>query len=55
LINEINRKIQNTFDADKAMQIAVREVGRAVGGQSTRVWLNDPNGSINGNSSDVEE
>jgi len=55
LINEINRKIQNTFDAEKAMQIAVREVGRAVGGRSTRVWLNDPVGATNGNSSDVEE
>lgn len=55
LINEINRKIQNTFDAQKAMQIAVREVGRAVGGRSARVWLNDPAGSTNGNSSDVEE
>jgi len=55
LINEINRKIQNTFDAEKAMQIAVREVGRAVGGRSTRVWLNDPTGGANGNSSDVAE
>jgi GAF domain-containing protein len=41
LINEINRKIQNTADADKAMQIAVRELGRAVGSRQARVWLED--------------
>ena len=41
LINEINRKIQSTTDMDKAMQIAVREVGRAVGSRQSRVWLED--------------
>ena len=41
LINEINRKIQNTVDADKAMQIAVRELGRAVGSRQARVWLDN--------------
>jgi len=41
LINEISRKIQSTNDVDKAMQIAVRELGRAVGSRRTRVWLNN--------------
>ncbi len=41
LINEIGRKIQSTNDVDKAMQIAVRELGRAVGSRRTRVWLNN--------------
>jgi len=41
LINEINRKIQASTDIDKAMQIAVREVGRAVGSRKSRVWLED--------------
>ena len=41
LINEINRKIQATTDIEKAMQIAVREVGRAVGSRQSRVWLED--------------
>jgi GAF domain-containing protein len=41
LINEINRKIQASTDIDKAMQIAVREVGRAVGSRRARVWLED--------------
>jgi putative methionine-R-sulfoxide reductase with GAF domain len=54
-LNEISRKIQNTVDADKAMQTAVRELGRAVGGRYTRVWLNSPTNGNNGNSSDQEE
>ncbi|UCG25190.1 MAG: GAF domain-containing protein [Chloroflexota bacterium] len=41
LINEINRKIQSTAEADKAMQIAVRELGRAVGSRQARVWLEE--------------
>jgi len=55
LINEINRKIQGTFDAEKAMQIAVRELGRATGSRYTRVWLNGPEDGSNGNSSAKEE
>ncbi|MFN2224121.1 MAG: hypothetical protein ACK2UH_16315, partial [Candidatus Promineifilaceae bacterium] len=50
LINEINRKIQATTDIEKAMQIAVREVGRAVGSRQSRVWLEDLSGPGNGNS-----
>ncbi len=41
LINEINRRIQSAADADKAMQIAVRELGRAVGSRQARVWLEE--------------
>lgn len=41
LINEINRKIQSTTDMDKAMQVAVRELGRAAGSRQSRVWLED--------------
>jgi GAF domain-containing protein/HAMP domain-containing protein len=48
LINEINRKIQGTFDPEKAMQIAVRELGRAVGGRHTKVWLKASNDKKNG-------
>jgi nitrate/nitrite-specific signal transduction histidine kinase len=48
LINEINRKIQATTDFDQAMQIAVREVGRAVGSRQSRVWLEDLSGQGNG-------
>jgi GAF domain-containing protein len=39
VINEINRKIQSAADMDKAMQIAVRELGRAVGTRHSSVWL----------------
>ncbi len=48
LINEINRKIQATTDIEKAMQIAVREVGRAVGSRQSRVWLEDLSSHGNG-------
>ncbi len=41
LINEISRKIQSTTDMEKAMQVAVREVGRAVGSRQSRVWLEE--------------
>lgn len=55
LINEINRKIQSAFDPEKAMQIAVRELGRATGSRYTRVWLDNPEDGSNGNSFDKEE
>lgn len=48
LINEINRKIQGTFDPEVALQIAVRELGRAVGGKNTKVWLKTPDTTTNG-------
>jgi GAF domain-containing protein/HAMP domain-containing protein len=54
LINEINHKIQGAFDPEKAMQIAVRELGRAVGGRHTRVWLKTPNDKKNGKQSSQE-
>ncbi|MDX1613705.1 MAG: GAF domain-containing protein [Candidatus Promineifilaceae bacterium] len=54
-INEINRKIQSAPDVDSAMQIAVRELGRAVGARYTRVWLGEADGASNGAPSDREE
>jgi GAF domain-containing protein len=38
-INEISRAIQSTTDADSAMQVMIRELGRAVGASSTSIWL----------------
>lgn len=39
LINEINQKIVNTTTMEEAMQVAVRELGRATGAAQTRVKL----------------
>ena len=39
LINEISQKIQSATDVDVAMQIAVRELGRALGKAQTRATL----------------
>ena len=39
LINEISQKIQSATDVDVALQIAVRELGRALGKSQTRVTL----------------
>ena len=55
LINEINRKIQSTNDEESAMQIAVRELGRAAGGRYTRVRLEVPGDGRDGNSSGGKE
>jgi putative methionine-R-sulfoxide reductase with GAF domain len=41
-INHINRAIQSTTDAESAMQVMIRELGRAVGARSTSVWLDMP-------------
>ena len=39
LMNEINQKIANTKDVQEAMQVAVREIGRATGASFTSVRL----------------
>ncbi|MFQ5435857.1 MAG: GAF domain-containing protein, partial [Anaerolineae bacterium] len=39
LINEINQRIRSTTNVDEALQIAVRELGRAVGAPKTAVRL----------------
>jgi nitrate/nitrite-specific signal transduction histidine kinase len=50
LIASIGQKIQNATTVENAMQIAVRELGRAVGAQNTRVSLK-PISSNNGSKS----
>jgi GAF domain-containing protein len=47
-INEINRAIQSTTDAESAMQVMIRELGRAVGASSTSIWLDVPAGELDG-------
>jgi GAF domain-containing protein/HAMP domain-containing protein len=47
-INEINRAIQSTTDAESAMQVMIRELGRAVGASSTSIWLDVPAGDPEG-------
>ncbi len=47
LINEINQRIRSAKDVDEALQIAVRELGRAVGAPKTAVRLT-PGKSSNG-------
>ncbi|MBW2710174.1 MAG: GAF domain-containing protein, partial [Deltaproteobacteria bacterium] len=39
LIGDIGQKIQNATSIEDAMQVAVREVGRALGAQHTQVRL----------------
>lgn len=39
LMNEINQKILSTKDVDEALQVAVREIGRATGASSASVRL----------------
>ena len=41
-LNEINRKNQNTQSVEDALRVAVREIGRVAGSQSTRVHLGTP-------------
>jgi putative methionine-R-sulfoxide reductase with GAF domain/HAMP domain-containing protein len=55
LINEINRKIQAAPDMDSALQIAVRELGRAVGARTARAWVGDVADGANGNPPMAEE
>lgn len=42
LINEINRKIQNTATIEQALQVTVRELGSALGAKDSRVVLSLP-------------
>jgi HAMP domain-containing protein len=49
-INNIAQQIQNTTTVDEALQIAVREVGRAVGSPQTAVRLMNQSRTDNGNS-----
>ncbi|MDW8328026.1 MAG: GAF domain-containing protein, partial [Anaerolineales bacterium] len=44
LVNAISQKIQSTTTVDEALQIAAREVGRALGGVHTQVRLAPTNG-----------
>lgn len=44
LINTIGQRIQSTTTVDAALQVTVREVGRAIGARQTRVQLRRPNG-----------
>jgi putative methionine-R-sulfoxide reductase with GAF domain/CHASE3 domain sensor protein len=47
LINEISRKILSTSSVAQALQVSIRELGRAVGAREARVYLS-ANGSGNG-------
>ena len=42
LITDISRKIQGTTTIENALQVAIREIGRALGSNDTRVILESP-------------
>jgi putative methionine-R-sulfoxide reductase with GAF domain len=42
LITSISRKIQDTTTIENALQVAIREIGRALGSNDTRVILESP-------------
>jgi putative methionine-R-sulfoxide reductase with GAF domain len=47
VINNISRKIQNTNSVEQAMQVAIRELGLALGAKNSRVTLNLPDSILN--------
>jgi GAF domain-containing protein len=49
LINEINRKILGTTSIEQAMQVAVRELGKALGSRQAHIYL-DTKWAKNGHS-----
>ncbi|MBI3150508.1 MAG: GAF domain-containing protein [Chloroflexi bacterium] len=46
LINTIGRKIQNTVSVEQALQVAVRELGQALGARDSRIILSLPESMI---------
>lgn len=42
IINEINRKIQNTSSVEQALQVAIRELGSTLGAKDSRIVLHLP-------------
>ena len=42
IINEINQKIQNTSSVDQALQVAIRELGSALGAKESHIMLHVP-------------
>jgi putative methionine-R-sulfoxide reductase with GAF domain len=52
LINTINQKIQSTDSVDSALQVAAREIGRALNSQRTRVKLVTTNNNNGGHAHD---
>lgn len=47
VINAISRKIQNTNSVEQAMQVAIRELGLALGAKDSRVILGLPDSILN--------
>lgn len=47
VINAISRKIQNTTSVEQAMQVAIRELGQALGAKDSRVILSLPDSILN--------
>jgi GAF domain-containing protein len=55
LTYEINRKLQHATNVEDAMQIAVRELGRALEGKKTSVWLGEKARANSGNGKPAEQ